>query len=181
MRVISGIYRSRTLEEVASEDTRETKDRVKESIFNSIHTECLDALVLDLFAGSGSLGIEALSRGAKEASFVDQSSLAVRSIKSNIRQLQIQKESRVFHEDYESFLKKNYEKYDIILLDPPYKMEVIDDIVTLIARKKLLNKEGLIVCLYSKNNTVLAENNGIVEYKKKTIGITGVSFMRWGE
>lgn len=180
MRVISGKYRSRKLVEVNSDETRETKDRVKESIFNSVNNDCIEANVLDLFAGSGSLGIEALSRGAKSASFIDMSMNAIDALRENIDALHIQSDCSIYHQKYDAFLTNAYQKYDIILLDPPYKMEIIDDIIKQIARKRILSNDGVIICLYSKVNVLLEENNGIIEYKKKTIGITNVSFMKWG-
>ena len=180
MRVIAGTYRSRILDEVNSEDTRETKDRVKESIFNSLSSAFYDAHVLDLFAGSGSLGIEAISRGSKDCTFVDYSKMAMDTVRSNIQKLGIEKQSTIYFGEYSSYLEKTYQPFDIILLDPPYKLAVIDDIITTVARKKLLSDDGVIVCLYSKNDTLKKENNGIIEYKKKTIGITNISFMKWG-
>ena len=72
------------------------------------------------------------------------------------------------------------EQFDIIFLDPPYHMDVIDEIIQTIAKQNLLKEDGIIVCLYSKNNSLEVENNGIIEYKKKTIGVTKVSYMRWG-
>ena len=180
MRVISGHFRSRKLIEVNSDHTRETKDRVKESIFNSIQGNLYDALVLDLFAGSGSLGIEAVSRGAKDVTFVDHMQEANQVIKQNITALSIEKISEIYFGDYGSFLEETYRKFDLILLDPPYKLNVLDDVIKTIAQKKLLTEDGIIVCLYSKNNTLKPENNGIIEYKKKAIGITNVSIMKWG-
>lgn len=180
MRVISGEYRSRKLVEVMSDKTRETKDRVKESIFNSINNDCFDAVVLDLFAGSGSLGIEALSRGASEVTFVDHSNEAMVALRTNIDNLKIESYCEIEQTNFQSFLSNSYQPFDIILLDPPYKLLVIDDIIKDIARKKLLSDDGVIVCLYSKDTTLKEENNGIIETKKKTIGITNVSFMKWG-
>jgi 16S rRNA (guanine(966)-N(2))-methyltransferase RsmD len=180
MRVISGKYRSRKLVEVDNSGTRETKDRVKESIFNSVNNDCIEATVLDLFAGSGSLGIEALSRGANEVVFVDMSRDALNALRENIDTLNIQSNCTIHSESYELFLATAFQKFDIIVLDPPYKMDIIDDIIKQIARKKILSKDGVIICLYSKTNTLLQENNGIIEYKNKTIGITNVSFMKWG-
>ncbi len=181
MRVISGIYRSRILEEVDTTSTRETKDRVKESIFNSIQTFIPEAKVLDLFAGSGSLGIEAKSRGASEVVFVDNQEKALKVIRKNVLNLHIEHEVEIFPGDYETYLNKTYQPFDVILLDPPYSMDILDDIIKTIARKKLLHKEGVIVCLYGKSNTLKKENNGIIEYKKKTSGITNMSYYRWGE
>lgn len=180
MRVISGTFRKRVLFEVNSDTTRETKDRVKESMFNSITTYLPDATVLDLFAGSGSLGIEAISRGSTFCDFCDKETVAITALRKNILNLHIEENSGIHYMDYDSFLQKTYHEYDVILLDPPYKLDVIDDIIKTIARKKLLSNDGVIVCLYSKNNTLKAENNGIIEYKKKTMGITNVSYMKWG-
>ena len=181
MRVIAGTFRSRVLDEVNSDKTRETKDRVKESIFNSIQADLYDAHVLDLFAGSGSLGIEAISRGSKDCVFVDQMKEAIDVVRSNIKKLSIEKQSEIYYGDFESYLEKTYQSFDVILLDPPYSLKVLNSIIKTIARKKLLNKDGIIVSLYSKNDTLQKENNGIIEYKKKTIGVTNVSFMKWGE
>lgn len=180
MRVISGVFRSRLLHEVESESTRETKDRVKESIFNSIQSHLYDANVLDLFAGSGSLGIEAISRGSSFVDFCDKEQVAMDALHQNILELQIEKNSGIHHMDFGSFLEKTYHEYDVILLDPPYKLQVLDEIIKTIARKKLLSDNGIIVCLYGKKDTINTENNGIIEYKKKTIGITNISFMKWG-
>ena len=121
MRVISGKYRSRILKQVESDGTRETKDRVKESIFNSINDLCFDATVLDLFAGSGSLGIEAISRGAKHVDFVDESIKSMDALRYNVETLELQKVVDIYHTDYNAFLENHYQKYDIILLDPQYK------------------------------------------------------------
>ena len=180
MRVISGKYRSRILDEVASEATRETKDRIKESIFNSINSYLCEATVLDLFAGSGSLGIEALSRGSKSCIFVDNTSNAISAVRSNIKKLHIENYSEIYFGDYQDFLNKTYKNFDIILLDPPYYMDIINNIIKEIARKKLLHQKGIIVCLYSKNNALKIENNGIIEYKKKRVGITNISYYKWG-
>ena len=180
LRVIAGEYRSRILKQVEHQNTRETKDRVKESIFNSLSPHLFDAVVLDLFSGSGSLGIEALSRGSKSCVFVDQMVTAIDVIKENIKTLGCEQRSEIFYGDYLDYLSKTYHAFDVILLDPPYKLDVIDDIIKTIARKRLLSENGVIVCLYDKNNALKEENNGIIEYKKKTMGITNVSFMKWG-
>ena len=100
MRVIGGTHRSRVLFEVDSEKTRETRDRVKESIFNSLHTILFDSVVLDLFAGSGSLGIEAISRGAKQVHFVDTAGLACKIVKKNVELLNIWPQSIIAKSDY---------------------------------------------------------------------------------
>ncbi len=180
MRVIAGTYRSRIIEEVGTELTRETKDRVKESVFNSITSHLAEAVVLDLFAGSGSLGIEAISRGSSHCDFVDNQHQAYQTITNNVLALKIQHQSYITQQEYTTFLQTTNKSYDIIFLDPPYKMDVLDSIVSLIAIRNLLSKSGVIVCLYDKLNQIKEENNGIIVDKKKTIGITNVSYLKWG-
>lgn len=178
MRVIAGTYRSRKLKEVELDSTRSTKDRVKESIFNSIQNDLYERTVLDLFAGSGALGIEALSRGASHCVFNELNTVAAKVLKENIAMLKIEN-CKVTRLDYVDFLIGFKDTFDIIILDPPYHMNVIDDIIQLISRNKLLNDDGIIVALYDKNNSLKEENSDIIEYKKKTIGITNVSYMKW--
>lgn len=181
MRVISGHFRSRKLYEVDSDTTRETKDRVKESIFNSIQPYLYDATVLDLFAGSGSLAIEALSRGATHATLVDSNFLAIQTCNKNGALLDILDRTAIHQLDATSFLQNTTDTFDIILLDPPYSEQKIDEIVAIIATNKLLRDSGIIVCLYGKNDSLLPENHGIIVYKTKRIGITNVTYMKWGD
>ncbi len=180
MRVIAGEFRSRKLESVNSDKTRETKDRVKESIFNSITNHLYDAQVLDLFAGSGAMGIEAISRGSKSCVFVDNLNEANKTIKKNVANLKIENQVTIIQDDYYKYLQSCQMQFDVIILDPPYKLEIIDDIIGLIGSNKLLKQSGIIVCLYEKSIELKDENNGIMEYKKKTSGITNISFMKWG-
>jgi 16S rRNA (guanine(966)-N(2))-methyltransferase RsmD len=180
MRVIAGEFRTRVLKEVDELSTRETKDRVKESIFNSITPYLYDANVLDLFAGSGSLGIEAISRGSKYCEFVDLNMKACKVVKENVKSLDIIKQVKITNANYKEYLLACDTVFDVILLDPPYALEVLDEIIEIIQDKKLLDKDGIIVCLYGKNSSLKEDYNGIIEYKQKKIGITKVSFMKWG-
>ncbi len=180
MRVIAGEFRHRKLHEVDSKNTRETRDQVKESIFNSIQSYLYDATVLDLFSGSGSLGIEAISRGAKRAVFVDKERLAISTTQKNIDMLGIRDKADIKHSDYQSFLSASNETFDVILLDPPYRLHVIEEIISLIERQNLLAKDGIIVALYSKNVSLNIEGFDIISYKEKKIGVTNISFLKWG-
>lgn len=180
MRVIAGTHRSRIIKGVERDTTRETKDRVKEAIFNSIGPYFTDKTVLDLFAGSGSLGIEAISRGVAKATFVDSDKTAIDVITDNVLSLKIQSSSFIVYDSYVPFLRQQSAPYDIIFLDPPYDLLVIDDIIHDIAEKKLLAQDGVIVALYSKMMTIKESNHGIVEYKQKSSGITKISYMKWG-
>lgn len=180
MRIIAGNYRTRVLKEVNQLSTRETKDRVKESIFNSITPYLYGARVLDLFAGSGSLGFEAISRGSEFVEFSDSNSTAIKVIRSNASSLGVLKQCRITQSDYKEYLASCNSVFDVILLDPPYALNCLDDVIRIITLKKLLSDNGIIVCLYDKNNSLKEDNNGIIEYKQKKIGITKVSFMKWG-
>ena len=148
MRIVGGKYRSRLIDFPSDEKiTRPTKDMVREGLFNALGETVFDSVVLDLFAGSGSLGLEALSRGAQFAYFVDKSFDAIKVIKKNIMALDITN-SEIVNSDYlsalENFKTKNI-TLDIIFLDPPYKMNIIDEIVDYVIDYDILSKNGIIV------------------------------------
>ena len=125
--------------------TRPTLDRVKESLFNIIKDKIEDSTVLDLFAGSGNLGIEALSEGASYAYLVDSNYKAISVIKENITNIGIT-DIEVINNDYKQALKDFTLKFDIIFLDPPYNTNYIEESIKLITKYDLLNSEGIIVC-----------------------------------
>ena len=147
MKIISGKYKGRVLEGFDIAGTRPTMDRVKESLFAMIQSYLEDATVLDLFAGSGNLGIEALSEGAKEIYLVDKNKKACQVIKRNINKIGIEA-SDIFCGDYKSALKKYREqsiKFDIIFLDPPYQTDLVKKSVEIIEKYELLSQNGIIV------------------------------------
>ena len=124
MRVIAGKHKSKALESLEGRNTRPTMDKVKEGIFNSLHE--VSGLGLDLFAGSGALGIEALSRGMEKVIFVDQNFKAVKVIKANLNQLDLMSQAEVYKNNADRALKalaKREIQFDIIFLDPPYKKD----------------------------------------------------------
>ncbi len=148
MKVISGIYKGRNILGYDLDGTRPTMDRVKESLFAMIQDYIKDAVILDLFSGSGNLGIEALSNGAKEAYLVDYNRKAYNTIKTNIDNLGINNAS-ILNMDYKEALtnlNKTDKKFDVIFLDPPYKTDYIEKSITLIDKYKLLTSNGIIVC-----------------------------------
>jgi 16S rRNA (guanine(966)-N(2))-methyltransferase RsmD len=150
IRVISGIYKSRILKGYNLIGTRPTMDKVKESLFSMIQFSLKDSICLDLFAGSGSLGIEALSNGAKHVYFVDNNSKVIDILKDNINTLKISNSS-ILLKDYNSalnYFKDNNIKFDLILLDPPYKLNLINDILEFISTNNLLNNNGQVICEY---------------------------------
>lgn len=147
MKIISGKYKGRVLEGFDIAGTRPTMDRVKESLFAMIQSYLEDAIVLDLFAGSGNLGIEALSEGAQEIYLVDKNKKACQVIKRNINKIGIEA-SDIFCGDYKSALEKYQEqsiKFDIIFLDPPYQTDLVKKSIEIIEKYELLSKSGIIV------------------------------------
>lgn len=121
MRVITGTAKGRRLETLEGEDVRPTTERIKEAVFSIIQFEIMGHTFLDLFAGSGQMGIEAISRGASSAYFVDASKKSLDVVKKNISSVKFDKEAKVFAMDYRSFLSMNTVEFDIAFLDPPYK------------------------------------------------------------
>lgn len=146
--LLVGSARGTKLNSIDSLSTRPTLDRVKESLFNIINSKISDSVVLDLFAGSGAIGIEFLSRGCKTAYMCDKSPEAVKYVISNVKKTRLQENAVVINKDYSTALKefKNSNlKFDIIFLDPPYNSNFSADAVKLILEYKLLNEDGIII------------------------------------
>jgi len=170
MRVISGLYKGRVIEGFDIEGTRPTQDRVKESIFSTIQNYIDESVTLDLFSGSGNLGIEALSNGSKECYFVDNNKKAISVINDNIKKLDI-KNATVINDDYKNaleYFKNNNIVFDLIFLDPPYKFEYIDEIVRYIIDNNLINNKGLIICEFEFD--IKKEYKELELYKEKKYG-----------
>ena len=145
MRVISGLAKGVNLKTPDGLATRPTADRVKEAMFSIIQFDLPGARVLDLFGGTGQLGIEAISRGAKSAVFVDAQEAACRIIRENLKRTKFQENGRVVRSDYLSFLKTCQEKFDIILLDPPYAEVFLENSLKMITEIDILQTNGIIV------------------------------------
>ncbi|MCL2391506.1 MAG: 16S rRNA (guanine(966)-N(2))-methyltransferase RsmD [Oscillospiraceae bacterium] len=145
MRIISGTARGRKLKEPIGSATRPTSDMVKESVFNIIQFDIEGRKVLDLFAGTGQLGIEALSRGASEAVFVDNSQDAVKLIWSNLNTCEFSDSAKVLAIDALRYLERE-EQFDIIFLDPPYGSDLIEKTLAKIIEFDKLNANGIIIC-----------------------------------
>ena len=146
MRIISGKARGTKLYTLEGENTRPTLDRVKESLFNIIQNEIEGAKILDLFAGSGAIGLEFLSRGAEKAVLCDKSKEAINIIKKNVEKTHFQNEVQIINADFESCIEKvKDEQFDIIYLDPPYATEYIKKSLEKIIKLKLTKEECLII------------------------------------
>ena len=145
MRVITGKARGIVLKTPSGMATRPTADRVKEAIFSIIQFDIPTASVLDLFGGTGQLGIEALSRGANRAVFVDEREDACKLIKENLKRTKLEAYGRVIRSDYMSYLKSCKDKFDIILLDPPYAEVYLENSLKMITEIDILQSGGIIV------------------------------------
>lgn len=146
MRVISGKYKGRKLDGFDIDGTRPTMDRVKESIFGMIQSYIKDSIVLDLFAGSGALGIEALSNYSSFCYFIDNNKIAIDTLKKNTINIDNLSILKFDYKDALEYFKNNNIKFDIIFLDPPYKLNLINNCIDLIYKYDLLNDNGLIIC-----------------------------------
>ena len=144
MRVITGKARGRKLQEPEGRSIRPTTDMVKEAIFNIIQFDIEGRRVLDLFAGTGQLGIEALSRGAASCDFVEKDKAAYQLVRANLASTELLG-GQVFQSDAASFLKRG-ERYDLVFFDPPYELENIDQMIEKIVQFDNLNQNGIMVC-----------------------------------
>ena len=145
MRVITGKARGVVLKTPEGMKTRPTSDRVKEALFSIIQFDIPNAKVLDLFAGTGQLGIEALSRDAKYAVFIDELDQACKLISDNLKKTKLENYARVIRSDYVIFLKNCKEKFDIIFLDPPYAEKFLENALNFITEIDILQSGGIIV------------------------------------
>lgn len=145
MRVITGKARGVQLKTPEGMQTRPTIDRVKEALFSIINFDIPGAAVLDLFGGTGQLGIEALSRGAKSAVFVDASDTACRLIRENLKRTKLEQDGKVVRCDYLEFLRRTKEKFDIIFLDPPYAEVFLETALNRITEIDILQSGGIII------------------------------------
>ncbi len=161
MRVISGKYKGKKLQGFNIDGTRPTMDRIKESLFASIQNKINESICLDLFAGSGALGIEALSQGAKSCDFIDHNKEAIKIIKNNLEN--IKEDYNIINTDYKSYLKKINKKYDIIFLDPPYQNNLLNKSLKYIEEYDLLNENGIIVCEFE--NEIPKSNLKLIKEK----------------
>lgn len=182
MRVISGIARGTKLNSIDSLDTRPTLDRVKESLFNIINNKIEDSVVLDLFAGSGAIGIEFISRGCKKAYFCEKSHIAAKMIYKNLEKTRFLDKSELMEQDYLNCLKKLNKKnvkLDIVFLDPPYKDNIAVKAVKNIIEFDLLKQNGIIIIETDEKERELKEleNLEIEVYDLRKYGRVNLIFL----
>ena len=180
MRVISGKNRGTKLYTLDGLETRPTLDRVKESLFNIINFDIPNCNFLDLFAGSGAIGIEAASRGAKKVVMCEKSIDAIKIINKNIEKTKLKEIIKVHHEDFEKCINNLEDKFDIIFLDPPYKTDYVFKAIKKILEKKIYKEDTIIVIETDieqdiENSLIKLE---IEEYDKKKYGRASILFYR---
>lgn len=179
MRIIAGIGKGRRLQTIEGIETRPTLDRIKETLFNIIAFDIENSDFLDLFSGSGSIGIEALSRGANSCVFVDNNSECEKVTKENLNHAQLTENASFEKNDIEKALKSlniKEKKFHIIYIDPPYESGLYDETLQGIKDNNLLHDDGIIVVEHNvKNNFLVPE--GLEIYRQKKYKVTALSFL----
>lgn len=178
VRVISGSARGLKLNTPGDDRVRPTTDRVKESMFNIVQDWVYDSQVLDLFAGSGALGIEALSRGASQAVFCDNSLDSIKIIKSNIEKARVADRSQIVSGDFKRCLRDMEAKnkiFDMIFVDPPYYKGLFEEVLDTIRSCKILKKDGIVIVEHDAKRPI-GQVEGLEVYKEKKYGITMLTF-----
>ncbi len=178
MRVITGSRRGRKLVTLEGDSVRPTTDKVKESVFNIIQFDLENAVVLDLFAGCGQLGIEALSRGAEFAVFVDSSNQSLAVVEENLKITDFRDVSKTVRADALDYLDRVIEKYDIAFLDPPYKAGLMEEAIKRV--KDHINDNGIIVCETDSNEFLPEVIEGFTS-KRYKYGKIALTVYRKGE
>jgi 16S rRNA (guanine966-N2)-methyltransferase len=179
MRIISGIARGRRIDAPEGLNTRPTSDRVKESMFNIIQKKIFDKAVLDLFAGTGNLGLEALSRGAVSCIFIERDKNTFGILKNNIKSLGFEKMCEVYNQDAFvalNLLGKRGISFDLIFLDPPYGKGMIEKALEIINTGMLLKDGGLIVSEYDEKDIMPEKIGSIHIYRTEKYGRTRLAF-----
>lgn len=171
MRVIAGKYKGRKLNTPSGNSIRPTTDKVKEALFSMLSNDIVESRFLDLFSGTGSIGIEALSRGARECVFCDISRESLRLLKENVNHCGIKEGVRIYAGDYRKNLMIQNDKFDIIFLDPPYDKGMLKECFRLIEECSLLNKSGLIVAEHRKEEELEEDLYGFSKLKERKYGI----------
>ena len=180
MRIISGTSKGRKLVTPRSQFLRPTSDRVKESIFNILQDEIVGKVVLDLFAGTGNLGIEALSRGAKKTIFVEKGRQALRLIQRNLTQFGLEEQSEILPKDANraiGILKQKGESFDLILMDPPYQKGLIQKTLMKLNSHQIYHKDSILVIEHNRREPLSTVMEGWDLIRQRRIGDTLVSFL----
>lgn len=180
VRITGGILKGRKLDAPKGLDTRPTSGKLRESLFGIIGREISGGRVLDLFCGVGTLGVEALSRGAKEAVFVEKSEAALKFLRKNLSSLGILESSRVVRSDSTDFLESpaSGERFSLVLADPPYSLGIGSDIISLLGELPVLEPGGLFVFQHSKLEDLPRSSGRLVLVRERRFGESVFSIYR---
>lgn len=181
MRIVAGKFRSRALQAPKGDQTRPTLDKVREAVFSRIGPYFDGGAVLDLFAGSGAVGLEALSRGMDQAVFVDISAQAVSVIRSNAETLNVQDQCQIWKADCFTALRRLAEsgrQFDLVYLDPPYKRQQLQKVMTLLSELKLVGDQGRVILESLKEDTFDDQIDDLIKEKEAVYGISRISYYR---
>ncbi len=176
MRVITGSARGRRLLTLEGVDVRPTTDRTKEAMFSSIQFEIEGTKVLDLFAGSGQLGIEALSRGAECAVFIDKNKQAIDVIKKNLQTTSLAKQAIILNTDAQTYLTTTKEKFSFVFIDPPYSTGILQEILPL--AEKVVSEGGAMICEHPLGEELPEELETMKIYRTYRYGKIAVTVYR---
>jgi 16S rRNA (guanine(966)-N(2))-methyltransferase RsmD len=181
LRIIAGYAKGRKLKSPENQDIRPTSDRVKEAIFSMIAFYIPGKIVLDLFAGTGNLGLEALSRGAKFSVFVDNNREALKLVNQNIKLLGYKDKTSVVFSDalkaLDLFRKRN-EKFDIVFIDPPYRQSLYGEIIQSIAENDIIDRSGILIIEHPADIKLKDEYEGLKKIKEKKYGNTSITILK---
>lgn len=181
MRIIAGIAKRRSIQAPKGRETRPTQDYIREALFNIIQGYCEDSICLDLFAGSGALGLEAISRYAKYCIFCDKDYKAYNQIIENISILGFEDKSKVLKCDWSKALDNITDtKFNIVFLDPPYKFNDFEILFEKLKKNNLLCKDAIIIVERDKDHDVLSVNN-FIHITRKEYGISNIDIYRYEE
>ncbi|PMC38324.1 16S rRNA (guanine(966)-N(2))-methyltransferase RsmD [Bacillus sp. UMB0899] len=185
MRVVSGNFKGRQLKAVPGVTTRPTTDKVKEAIFNMVGPYFEGGYALDLFAGSGGLGIEALSRGIEKCVFVDREQKAIQTIHKNLELCQIEAASfEVYRNDAERALKaiiKRGIQFQLVFLDPPYKQQKLKALINILSENNVMNENGFIITEHGSDVQLEEEIGHFIKEKYETYGMSSISIYKFNK
>jgi 16S rRNA (guanine966-N2)-methyltransferase len=178
MRVLSGKYKGKRLYSSKDFSIRPTTNRIKETIFSILYDFCSDKNVIDLFSGSGSLGIEAISRGASSVTFLEQSESSLKVLKQNINLVGINlSQTKIVKGEVLDYCSRTSCSYDLMLIDPPFNFPDLQKLIDLIFNHEILAKDGILVIQHEISNPLNQQNKKYRIIKQKNIGRSIVSFI----
>lgn len=183
MRIISGDLKGKRLSTPNNNKVRPTTDKIKESIFNMIMEYTEDAVVLDLFSGTGNLGLEAISRGAAKCYFSDKSKESLQLTIKNIQHCDVKDKSVAILGDYQVALNKISDKIDIVFVDPPYEPGIINKCIADISKAGILSEDGIIIAEHDRKDLLPETINNLLKYKEKRYGAISITIYKsnWEE